>query len=154
MTIYKISNLTSHKADYVSDDANIVTANTGNPEVNSITLGNDTKAAIILVANQKAYIETQSLYLSVNKETVDGTYTVLSSINPETVSANEDQVYNVFNGLIGSYVQVTGTTVMKATLEDVKHQLLVAAGLTTYTIVDKVPQPKQKQPPTSGTQTL
>ena len=154
MTIFKIVNLSAFKPDYVSDDESIVIANTGNNQVNSIVLGNASTALTILETNQKIYLDQQAFRLSVNKETVDGSNTLLSGITPATELKNDSQVYNVFNDLTGSYIQVIGTTAMLIALESVKTQILAVAGLSSYTVVDSIPKTLNKQPPTTGTQTL
>ena len=154
MTIYVIPNGLTIGSDYVSSDEADITANSTNPLINSIVLGDISTADAILAKNQAAYLASQSYRISVNTLVIDGNSTTVTGVNYSTEPNDNNKVYNVFNDLTGAYTTVTGTTAMLTLIGQYQQQLLASANLTTVSEVSSIPQPRTPHPVTTGTQSL
>lgn len=131
MTIYKIIDQINFKFDYID--------------------GTEDEANAKLAENRNAFMQREAYRFSITQVIVQGNDTIWTAADLE--NGSEDGDYRVFNHTAGEYELFTTLSSAKARVETLKTNLIAAANLDKWVVVDAIPD-DLNQPSTTGTQTL
>lgn len=135
MTYKTVKQLNGSILYFVNNQAEVAS----HPNLNCV-IGNDTDTATAkLLEVQKAFLERDSYLFGCNKEIIDGSNTIWTSVDFE--NDPEDASYHVFNHFTGSHEVINNLSQAKLRVEELKQQTIQAHGFDTVGEIDFLPEP-------------
>ena len=139
MLIYKVPNKAQSNNNYVCDsqatiDAIPISPISGNPIILSslCSVGGESDANTILVANQQSWLTQQSNQFNVNLQTQVEGGTKWTVVNLSTEPQNTDRQYFVLDPTTGLYTEAIGLDAANVLFAQMQQTYLVFSNMNTY----------------------
>ena len=133
MLIYVIPNLAQNTTNYVCDSQATIDDRPKYIEASQCSIGGESEANSILLANQSAWLTQQESLFTCNLQTTVEGGVVWTVVNLDTEPLNTDRQYFVLDPTTGLYTGAVGLDSAKALLEQTKQTYLVFTNMSSYT---------------------
>jgi len=134
MQIYVINNPTQNTINYVCDSQATIDAGQAAGYIGTFSIGAESNANAVLIANQQSWLIAQSGLFNVNEKITVAAGIQWESVDLSTQPANTDSVYALLNVPNGDWITETGLIPAQTTFATIQQNYLVFSGLGSLTV--------------------